>query len=97
MSHIAIVRGIKVNPGDVARACRTLGLRLKRGPNRVAEVNRALKVRGELPRLRAGRGYYYFDGPALAWPSSSVYVYRAIDLSVDRWLEEYDLLKGRAE
>jgi hypothetical protein len=59
-------------------------------------VNAALKARGEEPRLRAGRGYYYFDGPAIAWPSSSVYIYRADDLTLDQWLAEYDNLKGHA-
>lgn len=66
-------------------------------PNTVAAVNRALKERGEEPRLRRGNGYYYFDGPAISWPSSSVYVYRADDLSLKRWLTEYDLLKKAAE
>lgn len=64
--------------------------------NRVAEVNAALKARGEEPRLRRGRGYYYFDGPALSWPSSSVATFRADALSVDRWLQEYDTLKKEA-
>lgn len=65
--------------------------------NRVAEVNRVLKDAGEASRLRAGRGYYYFDGAALSWPASSVYIYRAADLSVDRWMEEYRILKDDAK
>ncbi len=64
--------------------------------NRVAEVNAALKQMGVAERLRAGRGYYYFDGPASAWYSSSVYVYRASELSVARWLEEHAELKKGA-
>ena len=62
-------------------------------PNRVAAVNRALKLRGERARLRAGRGYYYFDGDGLAWQSSSVYVNRAAELSVAEWLAEFEALK----
>lgn len=66
--------------------------------NRVAEVNRALKARGVPERLQRGAGYYYFrEGNALGWYSSSVYVYRASDLSVERWLEEYDLLANEAK
>ena len=65
-------------------------------PNRrVSEVNRALKAQGVTIRLRAGRGYYYFDGDALSWPSSSVYVYRASALSVAEWLHQFDALRAR--
>jgi hypothetical protein len=64
--------------------------------NRVASVNRALKHMGVEERLVRGRGYYYFaGGNAAAWPSSSVYVYRAEELSVGRWIAEYhELAKG---
>lgn len=38
-----------------------------------AAVNRILKKRGHAERLRRGRGYYYFvDGNASAWFSSSI-------------------------
>ena len=58
--------------------------------NRVAEVNRALKQMGVKEKLVRGNGYYYFaDGNAAAWPATAVYVYRAAELSVDRWLAEY--------
>ena len=63
-------------------------------PNTVAAVNRELKALGEAPRLRRGAGYYYFDGDACSWPSSSVYVYRADELSVAEWLAEYRSLKA---
>lgn len=64
--------------------------------NRVAEVNRALKARGVEEKLTAGRGYYYFrDGDAALWYSTSVCVYRADELSVERWLEEWSALSGR--
>lgn len=66
--------------------------------NRVAEVNKALKALGVPERLQAGRGYYYFrEGNASSWYSSSVYVYRAIELSVERWLEEYDQKANEAK
>ena len=45
----------------------------------VAAINRVLRSRGHAERLRRGRGYYYFvDGNASAWFSSSVDVYRLI-------------------
>lgn len=67
------------------------------GMNRVAEVNKALRAQSISIKLRAaGRGYYYFDGEALAWRSSSVCVYRASDLTVDEWIREFSYLKSRA-
>lgn len=58
--------------------------------NRVSEVNQALRAGGIADRLVRGRGYYYFVGPnADCWYSQSVMVYRASDLSVERWLAEY--------
>lgn len=62
--------------------------------NRVAEVNRVLKARGEPSRLRKGAGYYYFDGWALQFASSSVYVQRSDALSVAEWVAEYDAMKA---
>jgi hypothetical protein len=63
--------------------------------NRVAEVNRELKALGYAERLRKGRGYYYFvEGEAMNWFTSSVPVCHAENLSVDRWLQEYDWLKA---
>jgi hypothetical protein len=64
--------------------------------NTVYAVNRELKALGETPRLRAGRGYYYFDGDAIGWPSSSVYVCYSDDLTVEQWLGEYRDLKATA-
>jgi hypothetical protein len=62
--------------------------------NRVADVNAALKAAGVKERLRRGRGYYYFSGgDTSGWPSTSVYVYRAEELSVSRWLEEHAKLE----
>lgn len=65
--------------------------------NVVAAVNANLKAIGEVPRLRRGSGYYYFDGPALGWPSSSVYVFRADSMSVSEWMDQYRALKREAE
>lgn len=65
--------------------------------NRVAEVNAALRARGAEEKLTRGRGYYYFrDGNTHRWPSTSVMVYRAADLTVDQWLREYDELAAEA-
>lgn len=63
--------------------------------NRVAEVNKVLKAMGVPERLVRGNGYYYFfGGEASSWPNSSVAVFRADELSVERWIKEYDLLKN---
>ena len=65
--------------------------------NRIAEVNAALKARGCDERLRRGRGYLYFtEGNSTAWPSSSVYVCYSDDLTVDQWMNEYDMLRNAA-
>lgn len=59
--------------------------------NRVAEVNKAIKALGRSEKLTRGNGYYYFrDGTAAGWYSSSEYVYRASDLSVAEWMELYN-------
>jgi hypothetical protein len=64
--------------------------------NRVAEVNRELRRRGIEEKLTRGQGYYYFrNGGASNWKSSSVCVFRADDLSVDGWLQEWSSLSGR--
>lgn len=62
---------------------------------RVAEVNQALRTRGKKERLVRGRGYYYFtEGDASSWFTSSVYMNDASVWSVDQWLHEYDRLSG---
>jgi hypothetical protein len=67
-----------------------------RKPNRVAEVNRELRSRGVSEKLVRGNGYYYFvDGNAADWYTSSVSVYRASDLPLDQWLREWSFLSGR--
>jgi hypothetical protein len=64
--------------------------------NRVAEVNRELRLRGITEKLTRGRGYYYFrDGEASDWLATSVYVFSADQLSVEQWLGEWSTLSGR--
>lgn len=42
-----------------------------------------------------GNGYFYFIGnDALDWYSSSVYVNKLTDLSMERWLEEFNDCKN---
>jgi hypothetical protein len=66
--------------------------------NRVAEVNAALKAMGREEKLTRGRGYYYFrEGNSARWFSTSVYVYRADDLSVAEWLHEFDEMRCNSE
>ena len=63
--------------------------------NRVAAVNRALKLAGRSEKLVRGNGYYYFvDGEAFNWYSSSVSTCYADSLSLERWLDEFDVLKN---
>lgn len=54
----------------------------------VALVNKALKKAGKKEKLVRGNGYYYFaEGDASGWYSSSVMVNRVSAFSVARWLE----------
>jgi len=63
-------------------------------PNRVAQVNAALRTRGSKDKLYRGKGYYYFSGPKTSsWPETAVYVSHAEQLSVEEWLKEYDHMK----
>jgi len=64
--------------------------------NRVAEVNRELRLRGISEKLVRGNGYYYFvGGDAANWYSSSVLVYRASDVSVQYFLDAWSELSGK--
>lgn len=66
--------------------------------NRVAEVNKAVRALGREEKLTRGAGYYYFrDGTAAGWYSSSEYVYRASDLSVERWVELFNAKLAEAK
>ena len=72
--------------------------KVTRRVSRVVEVNRVLRQRGRLERLVRGRGYYYFaGGNSTNWPTCSVWVYRADDLTVERWLQEFDRLRQSAQ
>lgn len=63
----------------------------------VAKVNAALRKLGKEEKLFRGRGYYYFgEGNASAWPSTSVYVYRVTELTVDEWIGEHAALAAKA-
>lgn len=60
-------------------------------------VNHALAAAGHAERLVRGNGYWYFtEGNASRWPSSSVYVYRITDLTLDEWLAEHRTLAARS-
>lgn len=62
----------------------------------IATVNKYLKAAGHDERLCRGNGYFYFvDGEAHLWPSSSVYVYSLNQLSVGDWLAERDDLASK--
>ena len=57
------------------------------------DVNRELRARGKAEQLVKGRGYFYFaDGEAATWPSSSVLAYRLDQLTIRQFLDEYDRL-----
>lgn len=63
--------------------------------NRVTRkmINDALRKRGRDESLRPGDGYFYFGGgEAIHWLSNSVRVKRLSDLTLERWLEEFDKL-----
>jgi hypothetical protein len=60
--------------------------------NRVTmkQINDALEAAGFDERLHRGdEGYFYFyGGTAEHWDSSSVYVYRTSEFTVEQWVEE---------
>jgi len=67
-------------------------------PKSIRDVNKVLKEMGVEERLAHGKGYYYFyDGDAMSWPSSSVYIYRIDELSTQDWIATYKQLKGEYE
>lgn len=60
-----------------------------------ATVNAALKKAGYAERLVQGNGYMYFaEGEAHTWQQTSVMVFRASDLSLEQWLEEFHALRS---
>ncbi len=66
-------------------------------PVTVAKVNAALRKLGVQEKLFRGHGYYYFgEGNASAWPSTSVYVYRVYELTIDEWVAEHTMLAAKA-
>jgi hypothetical protein len=57
------------------------------------QVNDALANAGKDERLVRGNGYWYFvEGNASGWFSSSVPVYRISDMTLRRWLDYRDML-----
>jgi hypothetical protein len=61
-------------------------------------INTELARLGYAERLFRGEGYFYFgEGEADGrWPSSSVWVYRLSQLSLDEWIQEYRRLAADA-
>jgi hypothetical protein len=58
-------------------------------------VNKAIKELGGEEVLVKGDGYYYFwEGTAPDWKSSSVMVCRLNQLTLEQWIEEYKSLKN---
>jgi hypothetical protein len=58
-------------------------------------INKELKKRGFDEKITQGRGYVYFrDGNAHDWYSSSVPVCYITDLSLKRWMDEFDALRN---
>ena len=61
----------------------------------VATVNKALKSLGVEERLfNAGSYFYFYGGDSDSWYSTSVVVSSADCLTVEQWIEEYNMLKG---
>lgn len=60
----------------------------------IPQVNAALAKLGE-ERLRRGRGYYYFyNGEAMNWRETAVYVNSLDALTIDQWVAERNRLAG---
>lgn len=61
------------------------------------KINAALEKRGFPERLVRGVGYFYFvEGNAAAWPTSSVCVSHLEAYTLEEWLAERDELASRA-
>lgn len=59
-------------------------------------VNNMLKWMGLPERLVKGKGYYYFcEGEAPTWHSTTVCVNRLNALSFEQWMREYETLSGK--
>ena len=62
----------------------------------INNVNLALAAAGHEEILVRGEGYFYFaEGEAGTWGSTSVYVYHLTDFSVKQWVAERDSLAAR--
>lgn len=65
-------------------------------PTSTTTINAALRKRGISEEVYRGNGYFFFsDGLASEWPSSSVYVMRPEALTIGGWLMEWHRLSGR--
>ncbi len=61
-------------------------------------INNSLAVRGVKERLIKGNGYFYFsEGDASRWHSTSVYVNRLKALTLEQWLNEWKELSGNSK
>ena len=57
----------------------------------IAAINRAIADKGGKEILIKGNGYFYFwEGDAPDWRSSSVYVYRLNDLTLEQWIADWE-------
>lgn len=90
--------GAKPEPetmSDTARANARLalhaaGLDPDMTPKTSRTVNKALRILSISERLVRGAGYWYFiEGDASDWYSSSVPVYRITDMTLIRWVVEH--------
>jgi len=61
---------------------------------KIQTVTKKLKELGFTDELFKGKDYFYFWGDdASTWYSSSVYVTRLNELTLDQWIEEYNTLR----
>lgn len=57
----------------------------------IAAINAEIAKRGGKEILIKGNGYFYFwEGDAPEWHSSSVYVFRLNDLTLDQWIADWE-------
>lgn len=60
----------------------------------IASINAAIKAKGGNEILYKGNGYFYFwEGDAPDWHSSSVMVYRLNDLTLEQWVNEWERMR----
>jgi len=62
----------------------------------INNINAAIAAKGGTEILVKGKGYFYFaDGNAHEWESSSVYVFHLTDYTVEQWVDMWEFMRAQ--